>query len=369
MNIIHISTVHPNNDTRIFEKECSGLASKDHEVTLIIQSDCDEIRNNVKIKALPRYSGRLSRITFGILRAARKAFSEKGDIYHLHDPELLPLGLLLRVSGRRVVYDMHENLPEQIRTKHWIHPLIRKPLAFFISFFERLSLNRMAVVMAEKSYADHYNWVKRGQVVLNLPTVDKLMQLASSTQKNSLLVGYIGSISQSRGLLTVIEAIRKIREDGIAAKFECIGNVSRDVSTSKAYQQGVNEGWIHSPGRMPPSQGWAMIARCHIGIALLKPIGNYIDSYPTKMFEYMAMGLPVVVSDFPLYRDVVERHQCGFCVDPNDIDTIAYVIRFFIENPQKSIEMGTRGQNAVRSYYCWNIELEKLIIFYQALLA
>ncbi|MCF8095787.1 MAG: glycosyltransferase family 4 protein [Desulfobacteraceae bacterium] len=367
LHIVHISTAHSDNDSRIFEKECRDLVEKGHEVTLIIQSARDETRKGVNIKALPIFIGRLNRMTLGIMKAARKAFSERGDLYHLHDPELLLLGLLLRASGRLVVYDMHENLPEQIRTKYWIHPLIRRPLAFFVSLFERFTLNRMAVIMAESSYAEHYNWVKRGQVVLNLPKVEELVQIERATQKESSIVGYIGGVSRNRGLLTVTEAIRKLRVDGLPVEFECIGNVSMDVSANQTYQVGVQEGWIHSPGRIPPSQGLPMIARCQIGVALLKPIGNYVGSYPTKMFEYMAMGLPVVVSDFPLYRDVVENNQCGFCVDPNDVNAVVGAIRFLIENPEYAFEMGKRGQQAVIKNYNWNSELEKLISFYRSL--
>jgi glycosyltransferase involved in cell wall biosynthesis len=371
LRIIHISTVHSDDDTRVFEKECCGLASKGHDVTLIIQSDRDEIRKGVKVKALPKSLtlSRFNRMTLCVLKAARFAFSEKGDIYHLHDPELLPLGLLLKASGRHVVYDMHENLPEQIRTKHWIHPLIRTPLAALINLFESLVLNRMAVVMAENSYADYYKWLQKNQVVLNLPKVEKLMQLERSIQSKSFLVGYIGGVSVDRGLLTVIEAIRRLRADGLPVKFECIGNVSKDIFANHAYQQGVQEEWIHSPGRLSPSKGWPMIASCRLGVALLKPIGNYIGSYPTKMFEYMAMGLPVVVSDFPLYRDVIERHQCGLCVSPDDADAVTDAIRFLLNNPETASEMGKRGQQAVKKYYSWDAELEKLSNFYWSLLA
>ena len=298
LRIVHISTVHSDSDTRIFEKECRSLAEKDHEVSLIIPADRDEVRKGINIKALPILKDRFRRMTFGTITAARNAFSENGDINHLHDPELLPLGLLLRATGRRVVYDMHENLPEQIRTKHWIHPLIRKALAAIISIFERMTLNRMAVIMAESSYAIDYDWVKKSQIVLNLPKVEELIKLENATQrgqKDEFLVGYIGGVSRERGILTVVEALKGLRSESLPIKFKCVGNKSKEVAADQIYQEGIKEGWIISPGRMPPNLGWPLIARCHLGIALLKPIGNYVGSYPTKMFEYMAIDRKSVV--------------------------------------------------------------------------
>lgn len=368
MHIVHISTVHSPDDTRIFEKECCGLVDKGFKVSLIIKCDENHVRKGVNVKSLPDFSGRFSRMTYGVIIAAKKALAEKGDIYHLHDPELLPLGLLLKVLGKVVVYDMHENLPEQIMNKLWIPLLVRKPLSFFIKSLEKFSLNKIAVVMAEHSYSASYNWVTNKQVVLNLPKVDKLLKISEHLQKKQYVVGYIGGVSRVRGIITVLEAIHKLRLSGLPIQFECIGGVSQDVLADPIYQEGVQNGWIHSPGRLPPEKGWPIIARCQIGVAVLKPIGNYVSSYPTKMFEYMAMGLPVIVSNFKLYQEIIDKHKCGLCVDPDSIDEVADAIRFFVQNKKETIEMGERGKKAVFEHYKWDTELKNLISFYKVLM-
>jgi len=368
LRIIHVSTVHHDEDTRIFEKECCGLAAKGHDVTLIVKAEKNGVRNGVRIVPLPRNNRRLVRMTVGVLRAARIVLTMRADIYHLHDPELLPVGLLLRTLGYRVIYDMHENVPEQIRTKKWLPLFLRGSIAYIVHLLERLTLRKMPVVMAEYSYADCYNWIKSREVVLNLPKLKELTSIRPK-HKNGVMVGYVGVVSRDRGILTAIKAIHSLRAMGLPVEFQCVGNIFPEVANDPIYQQGFRTGWLRSPGWVSPKTAWSMIASCQVGLAVLKPIANYVSSYPTKMFEYMAMGLPVIVSNFPLYRDVVELHKCGICVDPEDTDAIADAILFFINNPGCALEMGNKGQKAVLQYYNWETELNKLNDFYHAIIA
>ena len=368
LNIVHISTVHPDSDTRIFEKECRGLVAAGHRVTLIIQSDRTDVRDGVNVKALPKSRGRLHRMTVTMARAFCLVLMEKGDIYHLHDPELLPMGLILRFLGRKVVYDMHENLPEQIKDKHWIPVWLKRPLAATVRMWERVVLNYMGVVMAERSYSKSYKWMKRSEVILNLPMVDDLVNFAPKVRSTTPSVGYIGGVTRNRGALIIIDALQQIREEGLPVSYECIGPVDSEVASDKRFLRAVSEGWAVTPGRMSPRDGWPRIGHCQIGVAVLRSVGNYIESYPTKMFEYMAMGLPVVVSNFPLYREVVERYKCGICVDPDDKKAITEALRFLLENPDRAREMGQKGQKAVLQNYNWNRELGRLCNFYDSLI-
>ncbi len=343
------------------------MAAAGYNVTLIVQSERDHVRYGVDVKSLSGVEGRTRRMTVRMVQAARIALAKKADVYHLHDPELLPLGLVLRALGRRVVYDMHENLPEQIRRKHWIPMWSRAPLAAAVRVFERLALGGMAVVMAERSYARSYRWVRRQEVVLNFPLADELQELAAAQLLEKPTIGYIGGVTQDRGVLKVMESAQRIRQVGFPLEFECIGEISPEVANDIGFQRAVDEGWLRAPGRMSPRDGWPRIARCHVGVALLRPVGNYVESYPTKMFEYMAMGIPVVVSNFPLYRDVVERHTCGVCVDPDDEYAIVDALRFLLKDPERAAEMGKNGQKAALAHYNWRHELEKLIAFYRSL--
>jgi glycosyltransferase involved in cell wall biosynthesis len=365
-HIVHISTVHDDSDTRIVHKQCPGLAKQGFNVTLIIQTDSDTEYCGFRIKALPKTKSRTVRMTVLMAKAFQLAWSEKADIYHLHDPELIPMGLLLKILGKTVIYDMHENLPAQILDKDWIVWWLRRPISFGIKLIERVVLSQISVVFAEMSYLKSYSWVKSKEVILNLPMVDKLTGLSHS-KFDSPSIGYIGMVTRDRGAFTTLDALSNMRDNGVSVYFECIGPVDVSVSKHDYFQQGVDKGWIHAPGIMSPIIGWDLIAQCHIGIAILHPIGNYVESYPTKMFEYMAMGLPVIVSDFELYKDVVEKHKCGICVNPESTEQLTEAIQFLLLNPNEAIEMGERGQQATRKYYNWQAELDKLVTFYNKL--
>ncbi|QKT04806.1 glycosyltransferase [Ectothiorhodospiraceae bacterium 2226] len=367
LTVVHLSTVHSEHDTRIFEKQCVGLAAEGHSVTLVIQStqDCD--RRGVRIRALSPTKRRVRRMTVNALRALRIALEERADVYHLHDPELLPVGLALRMVGRRVVYDMHENVPKQIRTKHWIPQWMRVPIAAAVSSVERLTLNHMAVVCAERSYLSDYQWVRRRELVLNMPSLEVLETIAELPAEVPT-IGYIGGVTKDRGVLTVLQAAIDLRHDGLRVNFECVGPVDDDVAADDRFRAAIADGWLRAPGRLPPQDGWRRIARCHVGVAVLRPLENYVDSYPTKMFEYMAMGLPVVVSDFALYRQVVDQHDCGLCVDPENVQSVRQALEALLTDAERARALGERGKRAVHEHYSWKGELQKLTDFYRGLL-
>lgn len=124
---------------------------------------------------------------------------------------------------------------------------------------------------------------------------------------------------------------------------------------------------MHFAGYLPSQQGWLIIRNCHIGLALVASRPSLREAFPTKLFEYMAMALPVITSDFPLYRSVVDRHACGLCVDPDSAHAIADAIEQLVSDPKRAEEMGTRGREAVLSAYCWANEFAKLESFYEQL--
>jgi glycosyltransferase involved in cell wall biosynthesis len=267
---------------------------------------------------------------------------------------------------------MHENLPEQVKNKTWISEYIRTQISWLIMIFERLSLNRFAVIFAENSYANYYPWVQDKVTVLNLPLIDTLQNLStkSDSPKNDKLfkVGYIGGVTINRGVDVTISALESVRKKYLNVLFECIGPVDSEVEDLASFQKGISEGWINAYGRLPAKDGWPIIAQCDVGIALLKPIGNYVGSYPTKMFEYMAMGMPVIVSDFEIYKIIIDQYHCGFAVDPLDKSKVASTIIELIENESLQNELSKNGIEAVKREFNWNTEFKKLLALYSELI-
>lgn len=368
--VAHLTSVHPPFDTRIF-KECRTLAEAGFEVTLIAPHDASERVEDVNIRALGKPRSRSERLRKTVLSVYRAALSEGADLYHLHDPELLPVAAFLKGAGKKVLYDMHENTPKQIATKEWIHPALHKVITSSYEGLERLTLPRLPVIFAETSYEQHYAWHETTETVLNMPLVQDLLGVQTPNKaSNPPSAVYMGGISEVRGSVVTVEALKLIQERGYELTFECIGPI-RGAKHERELADLVSEYKLSNVtfhGYKTPQEGWHIVADCTLGLALMQAVPNHYDSYPTKMFEYMALGLPVIVSDFPLYREVVETERCGLCVDPSDSAAVADAVQWILEHPAEATAMGQRGKEAVKRRYNWAHEAEKLLAFYERLL-
>lgn len=339
-------------------------------MVLVVPHDRDEVLGGVQIRAVPRPGGRVRRMTVTAAQVYRRAVREEADLYHVHDPELLPVAGLLRLAGRRVVYDMHENVPKALLSRHWIPRRFRGLVAGLYRGVERLLLANLPVVFAEQSYRNHYPFVRAHATVQNMPLLD--LKPDDTVAKSPVpTVGYVGVVAPARGISVVLDALDALNAASLEVHGEFIGPVY-----DPAYEAEVERrtGRYSTPrvrfrGRMGQAEAFRVLSTCHVGLAVLQPAPNYVDSYPTKMFEYMALGIPVVVSDFPLYRSVVEREECGLCVDPEDSTAVAQAIRWLVEHPGEADEMGARGQRAVLERYNWGTEADALLALYRRVLS
>ena len=366
-SICILTTVHVVFDIRIFHKQAKSLYKAGYDITLIAQHEVDEMVGGIKIVGLRRPKSRFDRMTSLVWRAFRKAITADADIYHLHDPELMPVAFMLKIMGKKVVYDMHENLPRQVASKSWINPVLRKLLPKIIYFFEFLILVRIPVIFAEHSYLKDYSWVNKYSIVLNMPIIARLTCLGVDVAvKKDFAIGYIGGVSTLRGNVATIEVLNILKKEyGFEPRFDCVGPMS-DAHKSEVLTlcASYNLSNVIFHGYLSPEKGWAIIAKCSIGLALLSRIPNYLESYPTKIFEYMAMKIPVITSDFTLYKEVIGDADCGFCIDPLEYKEIADTIYTMFQNPDRSLIMGDNGFHAVQTKYNWALEEKKLLDFY-----
>ena len=365
--VVHLTSVHAPYDNRILYKECATLAAAGFDVFLVAPHEHDEMVEGVQIKAVPRLKGRLRRMLLTAGAVYRQAKRLNADIYHVHDPELLPFAQLLRrFSNAQVIFDMHESLPKQLLTKSWLPARFRPLVSLLYRSIERKLLAGVHVVFAEDSYRDDYPWLT-GIVIHNFPQAEHLLGIERPRAQNPT-VGYLGGVAAGRGSEITLEALRILRESGLDVQFECIGpatQVHQAHLTSFCHQVGLTN--VHYRGYLPPREAIQLIAACHVGLAVLQPNPNYIDSYPTKLFEYMALGLPVITSDFPLYRSIVEPDQCGLCVNPSCPQGLADALRYLITHPVEAKAMGQRGKEAVRKYYNWEMDSQELLRLYRRL--
>ncbi len=367
--ITHLTSVHPRYDTRIFTKECCSLTKlRRYEVSLIVADSLgDEKKNGVHIFDVGKLHGRFNRMFRTTKNILAKAIELDSDIYHFHDPELIPVGVKLKKLGKKVIFDIHENIAQQIKDKEYLNYFFRNFLSSVFAKYEKRVLKKFdMLVLAENSYVKYYSKLSNNIVViLNMPDIGSLEKFyVGNREKNGLF--YIGGISNDRGLNVTVEALKILKEKIPDIYMHYIGNTYNDILESidmKSIQSNIK---FYGP--MPLFEGLELSKETKVGLSILKPIGNYITSYSTKVFEYMAVGLPVITSNFELYKGIVEKYHCGLCVNPLDPKEIAEAITYIITHSKEAKKMGENGKRAVREQYNWSIEEKKLFQIYEELM-
>jgi len=315
--IVHITTVHPVFDNRIFFKECASLAQLGLDITLIAFCEKDFEKDGVKVKAIDvAKPSRMSKIR----RAYHLALDLDADVYHLHDPELLLIKPFLRSKGKIVVYDMHEHFSQQILIKPWIPSWLRKPLSAVFSIYERLLLGKGPVVFAEDDYREHYKYITNYRIALNFPDLSKFRKLETESKYSDFVcIGYLGGVTEARGCLKTLKALVDIKaKTNKKIGYVCIGKFQSESFKQQLEILGQELDFYFAPGFMEFDEAIKYLAKCQIGMALLDRTPNYVNSYPTKIFEYMALGLPFIVSDFEINRVIVEENKCGIAIAPEN---------------------------------------------------
>src|SRR5579862_6548761 len=212
--VAHLTSVHPPFDVRIFHKECKSIARAGYHVTLIAGHDRDETVDGVHLKAVPRRRGRLSRMVRTTTAILRQALREDADLYHFHDPELIPVGLLLRLKGKIVVYDAHEDVAFDVALKHYIPRLLRRPVAWVIDRIESSSSAHFsACVAATKPIGRRFaSRTSRTTVISNYPVNDERPAFHKPWRERSASVAYVGMLSGDRCIAEIVQAMTLLPE-------------------------------------------------------------------------------------------------------------------------------------------------------------
>ncbi|QKG85685.1 glycosyltransferase family 4 protein [Kroppenstedtia pulmonis] len=364
MKVMIFSSVHSCSDSRIFHKQAVSLARAGYEVEVHALANFKENENQgVRLVGLPVPRNKWQRLRNGWI-LYRRALVSEADRFHFHDPELLPWGVLLRQrTNRPVIYDAHEDLPKQIHTKPWIPKLFRPFLARLAHQVEKALARRLsAVVTATESIADQFD-APQVAVVKNYPLTAPYTHTESDDDKNRLL--YVGGISYLRGYQEMIRMMDYLPHS-LQAELHLIGPMQHIRSEDRKLDQ-LKEKRVYYHGIIPFEEVPQWLSRGKVGLVCLHPVENYQESLPIKLFEYMAMGLPVVATDFPLWRKIVADHGAGRMVNPLDPSDMAEKVKEILSDPLLQRKMGEQGRKAYQEKYNWQVEEKKLIRLYQGL--
>ena len=367
--IAHLTTVHPRVDARIRIKEVASLTKSLAEPVLLFVQDGrgDNIEAGGMVRIIdigPPPAGRLARMTLGVWRMWRAVRPLRPRLVHFHDPELIPLGLLLECFGHQVVYDVHEDLPRQALTKYWLPAFVRQPVSWIASIMEWLAARIFnAIVPATPKIAERFP-LSKTTTVQNFPILDELVKTeVIPYRERPAQFAYIGGLTRERGACEMVNALTHLAnvQLHLAGVFQPSA-LQTEIEALPGWRKVVFAGWAN---RIKVAE---ILGKTRAGLVLLHPTRSYLDAYPTKMFEYMSVGLPVIVSDFPLWRQIVEDAGCGLTVDPLDPQAIADAMQWILDHPAEAEAMGRRGRAAVEKRYNWETEAEKLVAIYNKLL-
>lgn len=364
-----LTSVHLPFDTRIFHKEAKSLARAGYDVTLIAQHDMEEVVDGIRVVPLTKPKNRFERMTKTVWQVYRVALAENADLYHFHDPELIPIGLLLKLHGKRVIYDIHEDYVTAINQKGYLPITVRKMLAIVIGRIELMSGKYFALILAEKYYSERF---PLGTNILNYPILPQRNSTCAITKKNKheLRLIYTGIISVDRGALihaNIVNLLSDIEMWMIGRCTEKLAGQLYNIAGNQSARLHIEGIGYHVPHKRILE--YYVLNKWTASLAIFPPTKHYEKKELTKFFEYMAAAIPIISSNSPAWKQIVEREQCGICVDPLNPEDIAESIQFIVEHPAEAEQMGENGRRAVEERYNWGMEEKKLLELYEALLS
>lgn len=367
-HIVHLTTVHLPFDTRIFQKECRSLAQAGYRVSLIAPHTNRETVDGVEIIPVPRFTGRLERMSKGTWAVYRLARRLDADLYHFHDPELMPVGMLLRLTTRAcVVYDVHENYPANMQSKEWLPRPLRNLASWGVELTEKVTAALAdGIVTATEPIAARFSPAKT-QVIKNYP-LPAMMALSPAEQckyKNNYTLIYTGGFTDHRGIHQIVQALEHVQTP--QARLTLLGRaihpyVEEAVQGLPGYRR------VDYLGHVPFETMYHHLNTAAIGLVCNQPRHGYDLALPNKLFEYLSAGLPVIASHFDSWQEIVEGNQCGITVDPTDPAEIAQAIDTLLGQPELRRTMGENARQAAGEKYNWEHESQKLLNLYQEVL-
>ena len=365
-----IAPVHAWDDVRVFHKEAVTLAAAGYDVVLLAQTRERLAAQRVQVKGVwaPRTPRALRFLCLPLVLV--QALVQRSDVYHLHNPDTLPLCVALKLLGRRVVYDTHEDFSRRIEIRAWIPRALRSLVSGGV-----VRAEQVVAKLADRTIATQAcvaaRLGERAVVIANPPRADAaLLQrvkaksaAAGRSTHDGLRAIYVGLVSENRGLFDMIDAAELVNAEH-PMRLRIIGPaVPGELEKAR-----LQPGWRHVEylDRMPQEEVFVHIAESDVGLAVLHDAADFSRADPNKLYEYMAFGKAFIASNFPEWKSRLRGTDGGWFISPGSVEELASALKAATD-PELRKRKGEAGAAFVRTYN-WEKESEKLIGIYREIL-
>lgn len=363
MRVCHITSAHRRYDVRIFEKECTSLASNGYEVYLVVNDNKEnETKNKVHIVSTKFDShNRFERMISSMKYIVKIAKNVDADIYHFHDPELLGIARKLKKRGKTVIFDAHEDTEKQIMDKEWLPSFTRTMVSKIYARYSRAIYKKIdaliTVTPALVKKLQEYN--KNVVMITNYPIIQRGNDIENKDKEKYIF--FAGGVSEQWCHHRIIEAMRNVN----GMRYKIAGPIEQN------YLEKIKkiDGWdkVDYLGKIPHNEVEQLYSKAVAGVAInaCTQISGEGTLGNTKLFEVMAASTPVICTDYRLWESIISKYNCGITVKSDDIEEIRKAIEFLRDNLETVYEMGVRGRKAIEEEFNWENEEKKLLDLYE----
>lgn len=366
MKVVILAPVHIYDDVRVFRKEAVTLAAAGHEVVLYARTpDGRPVdRDGVQVRPV-RYRNRLSRFA-QLPLIGHRAWREGADVYHLHNPDTIPIAVGLKLRGCRVIYDTHEDFRTEILLRGWLPAVVRRPAAAAVSVMEAL-VSRVAdaVIVTQEHLLERLP----GAVLIgNPPIVDRAAGLAAADRRQAaaadgtpLVLGYVGGLSEDRGLLRMVDLVAALQEY-LPTRLLLVGGAVNDDALTRAQER---PGWryVDHRGPLPQEEAFEALADADAGLILFQDTASHRHVDPNKIYEYLTLALPFIATDFAGWRDRFGSARVGLFVPAAaGAADLAGRVSQFVSDRAALARTGREGADFVWERYSWQKDGAPLLL-------
>lgn len=366
-DVFIMSSVHKWDDSRVYYKEAVSL-SKNYSVELHAIADFKCRRElNLNIYGLPKYNKRYKRI-LNWVRLFIRAIKSDAQIFHFHDPELIPLALIIKkLKNVKMIYDVHEDYSQSILNKYWINKNIRSYISKKFNNFEKrcskkFDLNINVIEHISDKFADSGAEVL---IVKNYPLMNNKIRKHSLFKDKDVKIVYVGALSEERGICDVVDSLDFIENRNI--QLIVAGKCANEDIKLKIKRKEMKDERLKYLGELPSEKVKGVLDSCDIGLVCLQRLSQYENSLPVKMFEYMTSKIPIIATEMTYWVRNFSEFNCIHFITEVTSENIAEAIENLANNKEKSISMGENGYNAFVNYLNWGTEEKKLLSAYKHL--